>query len=356
MSSIYSYNLLTPAASGADTSLSNSCIKITNAPTVNIKEATLSQFVDPLTELREVVTLTPTAASAVGQAYTIRVQQFNNSLKRTVSKVFSYTSITASDSRLVISTAMAAILNLDSELAITAAVGGSGGSETITITADSGSPELTVTIVSVGAGLTQASTVINSAGTAVTIANGTAVTQAGTTVNGVVTVTAVSSNLAAGMLVNYTLSGTDSITLADGTVLSSGSTLAVRVANTSASAFDFGPSTDSNIESVTIGATGARTLTLSPVFARGTATDLASRGVVGAASNVVYGEVKLNWLETPVNGGPAINKSHSVYVDSTTSGANYTAFRYKVMNAMRGLTSSTSAYGTTATAEASSIN
>ena len=351
MSSIYSYNLLVPAASGADTSLANSCVKITGAPTVNLKEATLSQFNDPLTEVREVVTLTPTTATAVGQVYSFNVTQYVKALGRIVSKNFSYTSVTASDSNTTISTRLKALLDLDSELAISVT-----SSTTVVITADSGSSDITVTLISTGAGLTQASTYVNAAGTAVTIANGTAVTQAGTTVNGVVTVTAVSSNLAAGMLVNYTLSGADSITLADGTVLSSGSTLAVRVANTSASAFDFGPSTDSNIESVTIGATGARTLTLTPVTPRGTASDLAARGVVGAASNVVYGEVKLNWLETPVNGGSAISKSHSVYVDITTSGANYTAFRYKVMNAMRGLTSSTSAYGTTATAEASSIN
>ncbi len=351
MSSIYSYNLLVPAASGADASLANSCVKITGAPAVNLKEATLSQFNDPLTEVREVVTLTPTTATAVGQVYSFNVTQYVRSLGRIVSKNFSYTSVTASDSNTTISTRLKALLDLDSELAISVT-----SSTTVVITADSGSSDITVTLISTGAGLTQASTYVNAAGTAVTIANGTAVTQAGATVNGVVTVTAVSSNLANGMLVNYTLSGADSITLADGTVLSAGSVLAVRVANASASSFDFGPSTDSNIESVTIGATGARTLTLSPVTPRGTVSDLAARGVVGAVSGTTYGEVKLNWLEVPVMGGGAISKSHSVFVDSTTSGANYTAFRYKVMNAMRALTSSTSAFGTTATAEASSIN
>lgn len=353
MSSIYTYNLLTPAASGADVNLSNSLIKTTGAPTVNLKEATLSQFNDPITELREVITLTPTTATAIGQVYSINVVQFVKTLGRYVNKNFSYTSQSATtDTGTVISTRLRDLINLDPELAVTAALVGA----TVSITADSGSSDMTITLTSLGAGLTSATTYVNSSGTAVTLASGTAVTQAGTTVNGVVTVTAVSSNLAAGMYVAYTLAGADSITLADGTILSAGATVNVRVGNTSASAFDFGPLYDSNIESVTIGATGVRTLALVVTAPRGTASELASRGVVGAASATVYGEVKLNWLETPPNGGAPISKSHSIYVDSTTSGANYTAFRYKMMNAMRALTSSTSAFGTTATAEASSIN
>lgn len=352
MSSIYSYNLLVPAASGADTSLANSCVKITGAPAVNLKEATLSQFNDPLTEVREVVTLTPTTATAVGQVYSFNVTQYVRSLGRIVSKNFSYTSVTASDSSTTISTRLKALLDLDSELAISVT-----SSTTVVITADSGSSDITVTLISTGAGLTQASSYVNAAGTAMSIAAGTAISESGAGVNNLATVTATSSNLAAGMLVNFTLAGTDSIVLADGTTVTSGA-IAVRIGGTvGAASFQFGPSTDSNIESMDLDTTvAARTLGLIPVTPRGTVADLAARGVVGAVSGTTYGEVKLNWLEVPVMGGGAISKAHSVFVDSTTSSANYTAFRYKVMNAMRALTSSTSAFGTTATSEASSIN
>lgn len=352
MASIYTYNIITPSATaGADVLLANSTIEITGAPLVNLKEATLSQFNDPVTEVRDVVTLSPTTATAIGQVYSFNITQFVKTLGRYVTKTFSYTSQTASDANTVIASRLKQLIDLDSELAVSAVA-----TTTLAITADSGSSDITVTIISTGAGLTSSFGFANSAGSTVTVANATALSQAGTTVNGVVTVTAASSNLAAGMYVNYTLSGADSITLADGTVLSAGSTVAVRVANTSASAFDFGPSTDSNIESVTIGASGARTLTMAITAPRGTAADLASRGVVGASTTVTYAEVKLNWLETPANGGAPISKSHSVYVDSTTSGANYTAFRFAAINAMRALTTSTSAFGTTASVQASSIN
>jgi len=351
MASIYTYNLLTPAASGADVNLFNSVIETTGAPYVNLKEATVSQFLDPITETRDVVTLSPTTATAIGQVYSFNIVQFVKSLGRYVTKTFSYTSQTASDSNTTISLRLKQLIDLDSELAVTTT-----STTTLVITADSGSSDLTVSIISTGAGLTSASSVVNSAGSAVTIANATALSQAGTTVNGIVTVTAVSANLAVGMIVNYTLSGADSITLSDGTVLSAGAVLPVRIGGTvSNSVFDFGPAYDSNIESVTIGASGARTLTMAVSPARGTSSDLASRGVVGSASATVYGEMKLNWLETPVNGGAPISKSHSVFVDSTTSAANFAAFRYKALNAMRALTSSTSAFGTTVSVEASSI-
>lgn len=355
MSSIYSYNLLVPAASGADASLANSCVKITGAPAVNLKEATLSQFNDPLTEVREVVTLTPANATAVGQVYSFNVTQYVRSLGRIVSKNFSFTSVTGSESNTTISTRLKALLDLDSELAISVT-----SSTTVAITADSGSSDITVTIISSGAGLTQASTYVNAAGTGVSLTTGlsTGLGEAVAGPNNLVTVTIANSGLAEGMTVNYTLAGTDTITLSDGTIVTSG-TVPVRIGGTvNATQFQFGPSTDSNIESIDVDTAfgTVRTVGLIPVTPRGTVSDLAARGIVGAVSGTTYAEVKLNWLETPVNGGsPAISKSHSVFVDSTTTPANYTAFRYRVLNAMRALTTSTSAFGTTASVEASSI-
>lgn len=348
MPSIYSSNILTPAASAADVILSNSLIRITGAPAVNIKEATLSQFNDPITEMRDQWVLTPTQATASGQVYSFVVTQFVRPLGRTVIKTFSYTSTGASDTATIISNRLRAIIVADLELALTVT-----GGATLTILANTNSSDLNITLIQTGAGLTTSNAVVNTAGSTVTISNATALAQAGTGVAGVVTVTANSTNLAAGMLVNYTLSGTDSITLADGTVLASGAVLPVRVANVSGTAFDFGPSTDSNIESITIGATGARTLTVSPAYPRGSAVEVASRGITGTVAGTVYGEVRINWLETPANGGgPAIARTHSVFVDSTTNATNYANFRTRALNAMRGVAATTF----TAAVDSTSIN
>lgn len=352
MSSIYTYNLLTPAASGADVNLSNSSIKTTGAPTVNLKEATLSQFNDPITELRRRETLTPTAAATAGQVYSFNIVQTVKTLNRVVNKTYSYTSVGA-DPASTISSRLIALVNADSEIGVTAS-----GSTTVVLTADSGNVEFTLTIISVGAGLTSATTHVNSAGTLVSLTAPTGVTSVSTGADGLATILAVNSNLAVGMLVNYTIAATgESITFADGSTTSPGQVVTVRVGgNVSGTQFQIGPSTDSNIESLTFTTvTAARVATLRPSYVRGTGSELASRGVVGAASATVYGEVKLNWLETPANGGAAISKSHSIYVDGTTSGSNYTSFRYKMMNAMRGVTASDSVFNTTVIAEAVSV-
>jgi hypothetical protein len=353
MSSIKTYNVLDAiAGSSADVAVVNGSLKVTGAPTIPFNSIIGSALIDNMTEVREVVTLTPTAASAVGQAYTIRVQQFNNSLKRTVSKVFSYTSITASDSRLVISTAMAAILNLDSELAITAAVGGSGGSETITITADSGSPELTVTIISVGAGLTQATTFLDAAGSAVTPAT----TYTVSTTSNVTTFTRATGgqlNFAAGMFVTFTLGGSDSVTFRDGTVISAGSSVTLRIGGTvtngaSAGAFDVGITTDSRLSGISIST--APTVSAAVTFARGNNADMASKGLTGYTTTNNYAELLVKYNDVNANGGIAISKEHSVYFNA--GDADYATMRTTLLNLLGG---GTAASATTANPEAVAI-
>jgi hypothetical protein len=355
MASIYTYNLLTPAASGADVLLSNSTIEIAGAPFVNLKEATLSQFNDPIVEVRKVQVWTPSSITA-GTAYALNIVAFSKPLGRLVNKLFSCTAV-AGDNATTVSNKLIQIINLDSEIPVTAS--GTGGG-TVILTADAGSSDFTATNAGAGTFSGATATFVNSAGTAVSFTTGTStgVAESGAGVNNLATITiAASATLAAGMVVNYTLGGTDSIILADGTTVTSG-TIPVRIGGTvSTTQFQFGPATDSNIESMDLDtAVAARTVTLTPAPPRGTAAELASRGIVGASSSVTYAEVKLNWLEVPVNGGAAISKSHSVFVDSTTTPANYTAFRYVAINAMRALTTSTSAFGTTASVQASSIN
>lgn len=351
MASIYTYNILSPTTSGTDVNLVNSNLRITGAPPVSLKQATVSQFLDPVTELRERVTLTPTTAAAAGVVYSIRIQQVNKG--RNISKAFSYTSV-GLDTDTIISTRFVSMINLDPELSVVAAVAGT----TFTITAASTGVDINVTIINSGTGLTQATTFYNSAGTQVTLANATATSQTSAgNVGNVGTITAASSNLANGMIVRYTLIAGDSFTFADGTVVNTvGAKVDLRVGNVSGAAFDIGQVHDSNIELFTLAATAARTLELVPSFVRGTGAELANRGIVGATSATVYAEVKMNWLEVPPNGGAAISKSHSVFVDTTTS-ANYNPFRFKAINLMRATSGATvtTAFQTTATNEASSV-
>lgn len=351
MASIYTYNILSPlAASGADVSLVNSNFKITGAPTINNKQTITGLLLDPVTEVREVVTLTPTVASGA-QTYSIRITQFVKTLGRNVSKVFSYAAANG-DSATTISAAFIAMINLDREIAVTAS-----GSATVVLTAASGSSDIIVTVISAGSGLSPQTTFVNSAGTAVTLANATATsTTGGGTVAVVGTITAASTNLANGMVVRYTLISGDSFTFHDGTVVNTaGATVDLIVGNVSASAFDISPIYDSRLELFTLAATAARTLSLVPTPGRGLGSELATRGVVGATAATTYAEVRILWNDAPVNGGTPIQKQHSVFVDTTTNSTNYGTFRYKLINALQGTTSSTSAFNTTATPESASV-
>ena len=350
MASIYTYNFLSPTGTaGVDVNLVNSNLRVTNAPPVNIKQATVSQFLDPITELRERITITPTTAAAAGTVYSLRIQQVNRG--RNISKVFSYTSVGA-DTDAVISARFVSLINLDPELSVVAAVAGT----TFTLSAASTGVDIVVTLISLGAGLTQASSFLNAAGAVVTLANATAATQTSAgTANNLGTITATSVNMANGMIVRYTLISGDSFTFADGTVVNTvGATVDLRVGNVSGPSFEIGPLHDSNIELFTLAATAVRTLALVPSFVRGTGAELANRGIVGAAAATVYAEMKLNWLEVPANGGAAISKSHSVFVDTTTS-ANYGPFRYRAVGFMRATAASTTAFNTTATNESAAI-
>lgn len=353
MSSIYTYSFLSPSGTlGADINLVNSQLKTTGAPTVNMKEATVSQFLDNALEIRRRETLTPTQSVSAGQVYSFNIVQTVKTLNRVVNKTYSYTSVGV-DTTATISSRLIALVNADSEIGVTAS-----GSTTIVLTADSGNSEFSLTIISVGAGLTSATTYVDSAGTVT--APATSYTTA--TASNVITFTrgtGTQLNFVAGMYVNVTLAVGDSITLRDGTVITSTSgAQKFRIGGTisngvgAGDTFQISPVTDANVSSASV--TGAPTVAMVATFPRGTGAELATRGVVGATSSTVYAEMKLNWLETPINGGAPISKSHSVFVDTTTS-ANYGPFRYKAINAMNAVTASETVFNTTATNESSAI-
>lgn len=352
MASIYTYNILSPlAASGADVSLVNSNFKITGAPFINNKQTISGLLLDPVTELREKVVSTPSTAGSTGY-YTMRITQFVKTLGRNVSKVFTYAA-TSGDTATTISGGFVAMIALERELAITVT-----GTSTVDITANAGSSDLSVVLSApLSSTFTAATTFVNVAGSAVTLANATAITQTSSgTVANVGTITATSSNLANGMIVRYTLISGDSFTFRDGTVVSTvGATVDLIVGNVSGTAFDIGGIYDSRLELFTLAATAARTLALVPGPGRGLGSELALRGVVGATAATTYSEVRIVWNEIPATGGTPIQKQHSVFVDTTTSSTNYGTFRFKLINALQGTTSSTTAFQTTATPESASV-
>lgn len=354
MASIYTYNILSPlAASGADVSLVNSNFKITGAPTINNKQTISGLLLDPITEVREKVVCTPSTAGSTGN-YSMRITQFVKTLGRNVSKVFTYAA-TSGDTATTISGAFVAMISLERELAITVT-----GTSTVDITANSGSSDLNIVLSAPNAStFTSVTSFLNVAGAAVTTATLTtpflSQTAAGLP-NNVGTLTSTSTNLANGMVVRYTLASTDSFTFHDGTVVNTpGATVDLIVGNVSGTTFDIGAIYDSRLESFTLGTASARTVSPVATPGRGLGSELALRGIVGATAATTYAEVRIIWNDAPVNGGTPIQKQHSVFVDTTTSSVNYGTFRYKLINALQGTSSSTSTFNTTATPESASV-
>lgn len=358
MTTIQTYSFLdTVAASGADTMLTNSTVKMKGAPDVKLGSIMTAQILDPQVVLREVVTLTPTQSTAIGQVYSFRVNQLNKTTGTNISKVFAYTAITAADSATVISNALRAVIGTDAQIDMVAS-----GTATLVLTASASSPNFEITVVSAGAGLSQATTFVDGAGSVVvlggsgTYANST-ITGTGTpdcTLNMIIT-SGTQTGLVEGMRVNVTLTGNDTITLQDGTVLIAGAVFNTRIgavvngAATSVS-FKIGQLYDSNIALISSTAT-SRVAALAPTYARGLGSELASRGIVGATAATTYTEVSLSWLETPQIGGVQRARKHSTFV-SGASGANLLALRYQVMNSLHGTAASTSSFTTTFTSEA----
>jgi hypothetical protein len=358
MASISTYNIITPGAQSSaattDMSMVNGFLKTTGAPMINFKNTVSAVVLDPINESREVVTISPTAATGV-QTYSIRVTQFVKTLGRNVSKVFSY-SAAASETAASISAAFIAMINLDRELAVTTAAVSTTG---FSLTAASGSSEIIVTLISTGSGLTQAATYLNAAGTAMTIATtyGAASTTSNlTTLTGATgTQPATGNGLASGSLFLITLvSESGSITMRDGSTYTGNQSFLVRCnvsnnATVTSATVTFGPTTDANIVTNTLSGTPTVALVATP--GRGLGSELALRGIVGATAATSYTQVKVNWNDVSLQGGTPIAKEHSIFVDGTTSSSNLTAFRFVAINLLSGYTGTNSAISTTVNPE-----
>jgi len=333
-------------------SMVNGFLKTTGAPMINFKNTVSAVVLDPINEAREVITISPTTASGA-QVYSFRITQFVKTLGRNVSKVFSY-SAASGDTATTISAAFIAMINLDRELSVVAS-----GTSTVVLTAASGSSDILVTLISTGSGLTQASTFVNAAGTAMTIATtyGAASTTSNLTTLTRATGTqpATGNGLASGSLFLITLvSESGSITMHDGSTYTGNQSFLVRcnVSNndTAASAtISFGPTTDANILTNTLSGTPTVALVATP--GRGLGSELALRGIVGATAATSYTQVKVNWNDVSAQGGTPIAKEHSVFVDGTTNSSNLTAFRFVAINLLAGYTGTNNAISSTVNPE-----
>jgi hypothetical protein len=359
MASISTYNIITPGAqstaANTDMSIVNGFLKTTGAPMINFKNTVSAVVLDPINESREVITISPSAASGA-QVYSIRVTQFVKTLGRNVSKVFSYSAV-ASETAASISAAFIAMINLDRELAVTTAAVSTTG---FSLTAASGSSEIIVTLISIGSGLTQASTYLSAAGTALTVATTYTAGVASnlTTLTGATgTQPATGNGLASGVLLQITLnaSETGTITMHDGSTYAAGQSFLVRCnvsnnATVTSATVTYGPTTDANVLTNTTGS-AAPTVALVATPGRGLGSELALRGIVGATAATSYTQVKINWNDVSLQGGTPIAKEHSVFVDGTTSSSNLTAFRFVAINLLSGYTGTNNAISSTVNPE-----
>jgi hypothetical protein len=99
-------------------------------------------------ETLQVTTLTPVAAN--NSVYTIMIQQYNFSTGRTYTAQYTYTTAASGDTATTIGDAFRSQINNDQNIKIAAT-----GTTTLILTAEAGFPVFTVTILSVGGGLTQ---------------------------------------------------------------------------------------------------------------------------------------------------------------------------------------------------------
>ena len=110
---------------------------------------TKASITTAVAEVLQVTTLTPVAAA--NSVYTIMIQQYNFSTGRTYTAQYTYTTAAAGDTATTIGDAFRSQINNDQNIKIAAT-----GTTTLILTAEAGFPVFTVTILSVGGGLTQA--------------------------------------------------------------------------------------------------------------------------------------------------------------------------------------------------------
>lgn len=123
-------------------------VKIAGQNVCKYKELAKASVTASVAETLQVTTLTPTAAA--NSTYQIMIQQYNFSTGRTYTGTYTYTTAAAGDTATTIGDYFRAQINADPTLRVVAT-----GTTTLILTAEAGFPVFTVTILSVGGGLTQ---------------------------------------------------------------------------------------------------------------------------------------------------------------------------------------------------------
>lgn len=329
-----SYNILdSVAASSADIVLQNGILSITSAPKIPFGRIIANSSLPYLTEVREVVTITPTAAASTRFAMLIR--QYNKDTGMTVEEAIEYTTAASGDTATTICNAFRSIIATRPNLKLAAS-----GSSTLVLTATSGYPLMTV--VSTGAGtLAQATTFVNSSGTALSgLATGSVT---GTISSGVLTIPHTSHGLTTGM----TVTATDSaLTFTDRNGVAVTGSYTARITVVNANSF--------TLDDVTVSGTPTTTSMVYTVVAqaeRGSKANLDSRGFTGGTSGNLYEEWKFQWEDlSPVSGQSQI-REHSVFLNASDS--DFAALRTTFNNLRGGGTASSA---TTANTEADAVS
>lgn len=341
-------NVLDTVTGISDCTLNQGTLQTKGAPAIKMADIFQAELLDPLAEGLQVVTLTPVAAAS--STYQFTITQQNNSTGQLVQIPFSYVSLASGDTATTIGNAFRTLIGLQPSLKITAS-----GTATLILTAQTGSPNFSVSITSVGGGLTQASTVSDGSSIkSLTNTSGTSTVSAGgTTLGGTVALVGAAN----GDTVTFTLAGSDSVALRNGKTLVAGDTFTTILGNVTNSGtlgvFSIGPAYDARISNTGITVMAAATL-VAPVWsaqpARGTYTQLTAKGVTGITSGNIYAELDIYAnMRSKTNGMDARNTLVTTYIN--TSDADYAStLRTAVINNLAAVSS-----GTTATPKAAAI-
>jgi hypothetical protein len=128
--------------------LANGVISINSQNVCKYNAVKKASVTAAVAETLQVTTLTPVAAN--NSVYTIMIQQYNFSTGKTYTAQYSYTTAASGDTATTIGDAFRSQINNDQNIKIAAT-----GTTTLVLTAEAGFPVFTVTILSVGGGLTQ---------------------------------------------------------------------------------------------------------------------------------------------------------------------------------------------------------
>lgn len=329
---IKTYNILdSVAASSADIVLQNGILSITGAPKIPFGRVMSNESNPYLTEVREVVTVTPTAANST--AYRMVIKQFNKAVGRDIEEAIEYTTAASGDTATTICNAFRAIIATRPNLKLVAS-----GTTTLVLTATSGYPLMTVTSTAAGV-LAQATTFVNGAGTGLTAQTGLTLTIS----SGVVTAPATSHGLTTGMTVTIADSA---LTFTDRNGVAVVGSYRGRITVTTANAFTM----DDVVVTGTPGAAGG-SYTIHGQAAVGTYANLVARGITGGTSGNLYEEWRFKYEDlSPVSGQSQI-MTHSVFVNA--SDGDFAALRV-TFNNLRG--GGTAASATTANPEADAVS